>query len=119
MLRSSWTVEEIDDVLGHTFPASDPPAWSTGIARPAPRTGAAAYSGGAEDAANGLRAPAPRHAPPQGAPERTFAQAFVSLLGAAGIGLLFPVVILAVGVPLALAGRGVFAAAQWLLALVR
>jgi hypothetical protein len=30
------TAQAIDDVLAGTFPASDPPAWTPGIARPAP-----------------------------------------------------------------------------------
>ena len=30
------TAQVIDDVLAATFPASDPPAWTAGIARPAP-----------------------------------------------------------------------------------
>ena len=30
------TAQAIDDVLAGTFPASDPPAWTPGMARPAP-----------------------------------------------------------------------------------
>ena len=30
------TAQAIDDVLVGTFPASDPPPWTPGIARPAP-----------------------------------------------------------------------------------
>jgi hypothetical protein len=30
------TAQAIDDTLAATFPASDPPAWTPGIARPAP-----------------------------------------------------------------------------------
>ena len=36
MLRTSYTSQAIDDVLAGTFPASDPPSWTSGIARPAP-----------------------------------------------------------------------------------
>ena len=42
----------------------------------------------------------------------------VSLAGAAGIALLVPFVILLIGLPIALAIRGITAAAAWLLALI-
>jgi hypothetical protein len=48
-----------------------------------------------------------------------FAQALVSLLGAMGIALAFPVVILAVGIPVALAVRGLVSAVQWFIAMIR
>ena len=36
MAGTVLTYYDIDDVLADTFPASDPPAWTPGIARPAP-----------------------------------------------------------------------------------
>ena len=38
MVHSNLTAQAIDDVLADTFPASDPPPWTSGIARPAPET---------------------------------------------------------------------------------
>jgi hypothetical protein len=49
---------------------------------------------------------------------RTFLNGMVSLAGAAGIALLVPLVILLIGMPIALAARGVAEAASWLLALI-
>lgn len=42
----------------------------------------------------------------------------MSLAGAAGIALLVPLVILLIGMPIALAVRGVVEAGRWLLALI-
>lgn len=42
----------------------------------------------------------------------------MSLAGAAGIALLVPLVILLIGMPIALAVRGVVEAGSWLLALI-
>ena len=47
-----------------------------------------------------------------------FVKGLVSLAAAAGIALLAPLVILLIGTPIALAVRGVVAAASWVLALM-
>lgn len=50
MLSTTLTSQEIDDVLAGSFPASDPPAWTPGIARPAPAdTARAAVKGTSDD----------------------------------------------------------------------
>ena len=54
-----------------------------------------------------------------GRPARTFAQALVSLAGAAGVALVVPLAVIAVSTPVALALRGLLEAAEWLLAMVR
>jgi hypothetical protein len=46
--------------------------------------------------------------------ERSFAQVLVALAGSLGVGLLLPVAILLVGLPVALAVRGMMEAIGWL-----
>ena len=102
----------IDDVLKDSFPASDPPSWNPGVARPNPSVRELV-----EDAPIEVRAGAGAidiidlsrpHA------ERTFFQALVSLAGAAAISLTVPFVVLLIGLPFALAIRGLLEAIAWL-----
>jgi hypothetical protein len=37
MTATVLTHYDIDDALENTFPASDPPAWTPGVARPSPK----------------------------------------------------------------------------------
>ena len=104
----------IDDILADSFPASDPPSWNPGLSRPesvasmrhrAPRsepTDASATRTGVIDVSR----------PTLG--ERTVVDALVSLAAAAGIALLVPLVILLIGIPVALAVRGLLEGIGWL-----
>jgi hypothetical protein len=56
MLRTTLTAQAIDEVLAGSFPASDPPAWTPGMARPAPEIAEGAASGTPQDGTNDLRA---------------------------------------------------------------
>ena len=110
MRTTTLTAQAIDDVLAGSFPASDPPAWTPGLARLAPAREAAPDGGSTrQDAA----------APVAGvidvsrsaASDRTLGRAFVSLLAAMALTALVPLVVLAIGTPVALAARAVLEAA--------
>lgn len=109
----------IDDVLADSFPASDPPSWNPGItrlafgghltdrvSRHAPLTDAGARWAGLSDVVDVSRPTS------EG---RTFLQGLVSLTGAAGIALVVPFVILLIGLPIALAVRGLLEVIGWVL----
>ena len=99
MVRPNLTVQAIDDVLAGTFPASDPPAWMPGMARPAPRT-----------VVDESRPPRSR---------RTVARALVSLIAAMALALMLPLAIVAVAVPVVLGLRGLLEVAERLLTMIR
>src|SRR3954465_1844251 len=82
----------VDEVLAESFPASDPPSWTLGVATHAPQFASAAVDG--IDISRPLRS------------ETTFIEALTSLAAACGIVLLVPFAILLVAVPIALVVRG-------------
>ena len=109
----------IDDVLADSFPASDPPSWNPGVTRLSldshstyrasghtPITDAGERDDGFTDVVDVSR---------QTRGGRTFLQALASLAGAAGIALAVPFVILLIGLPVALAVRGVLELVGWVL----
>lgn len=108
--RQRLAVERrIDDVLADSFPASDPPSWNPGVARPNPVVSpfghevalAAASTADTGRANSGVDVSRPMSA------ARRFLQGLVSLAGAAGIALLVPFAIVLVGLSVVLAVRGV------------
>jgi hypothetical protein len=116
MLDTNLTAQAIDDVLIGTFPASDPPAWTPGLFRPAPVVDDQAtppdrpHSGGA-DRRGVIDVSRRTHDTP--------AQKLAALIGAAGLSLTVPIVVLAIGLPVALGVRGILELAEWVVALVR
>jgi hypothetical protein len=113
----------IDDALAGSFPASDPPAWNPGIARPIP-------VGTLRNCANDIRPSEVPDEPAAATPgvidvsrrygsERRLLQALSSLAGAAGIMLLVPLAILLVGLPITLAVRGLLEVVLWIFPAIR
>lgn len=107
--RERWLEAAVDDALADSFPVSDPPAWNPGVARPIPADGVRSWAA--------IKGPRARKTALTGTSwvidvsggtrsERTFAQMLVSLAGAAGLALAAPLVTLLVGLPFALAVRG-------------
>ena len=114
VLAESHGEATIDWAIEGSFPASDPPSWAPGMARPAPPE-------------HSVRRPAPAAAAaPRGTidPSRptaklALAQVLTATVSAAGLTLLVPIAVLLVGLPIALAIRALVEAAGLLLALLR
>jgi hypothetical protein len=108
----------IDDALAASFPASDPPSWNSAFARPvaadAPRNRAADVRTAAtlDETAAGTPGVIDVSRPYRSG--LTVRRALASLAGAAGIALVFPFVILLLGLPIALAVGGLLELLGWL-----
>lgn len=119
--RAGYIAERaLDQILADSFPASDPPPWTLGVAsRELPEPALSAPGRGVTAGAGGDVEPVRREGPEMSPPietRRPILPGLVSLVGAADIAVLVPVVILLVGLPVVLMVRGVADAIGWLLA---
>ena len=114
VLAESHGEATIDWAIEGSFPASDPPSWAPGMARPAPPEHA-------------FRRPAPAVAgappaiidPARPTAKLALAEVLTATVSAAGLTLLVPIAVLLVGLPIALAIRALVEAAGLLLGLLR
>ena len=111
----------LDQVLADSFPASDPPSWNPGIVRADPVVSRVDRHVARDDASTadpfesaiGANAVVVFSKPITA--ERPLFQRMISFGGAIGTALLLPLAILLVGLPVALAVRGLLELIDWVL----
>jgi hypothetical protein len=104
-LRVAYAAETaMDAVLADSFPASDPPSWTFGVERTQLQRDQTRH----EHAAQAAYDEPSDNAPSAG---QRFLKGVVALVGAVGVVLLFPILI--IGLPVALAVRFVLEATGW------
>jgi len=109
--RSRWAADQaLDQTLADSFPASDPPSWTPGIAHPNSTIGLLERAHRVE---TGADAGARTGTAGLNRGDRTFLRGLMSWAGAGGIALLVPFAILLVGLPVVLAVRGAIELVGW------
>lgn len=111
--------QALDQVLADSFPASDPPSWNPGIVRADPVL-SYVEDGVARGEARAADAPGPKsgagnviHVSELITVDQSFFERFVSFAGAIGTASLIPLGILLVGLPVAIAVRGLLELIGW------
>lgn len=107
----------MDEAIAESFPASDPPAWNPGLARPIPSDvvrphGRASHRSLRIDTVV-TRGPGVIDVSRPRKTNRTAGQVLMSV-GAVGVALLAPLAVLAVGTPIAAAIRGLLELVVWM-----
>lgn len=119
----SRTERAMDQALADSFPASDPPPWTLGVAQP-PSKDHATIGPYASTTRRVHNEATPRETIngivilESGSTKRSPLQWLLTLTGATGLALLVPIAILLVGLPVALGVRGIVEAVAWLAAFV-